>query len=75
MRIEDWNAVHDMVVHATGELFDSVSLPVAYVGPVSHRSARWAESLAIIGLTGHLRGSLIPSIPTDLLVQCHPAHS
>ena len=75
MRIEDWNAIHDMVVTATLELFQSVAVPLRYQGPVSHRAVGWAESLAIIGLTGHLRGSLILSIPSELVSSCHPTHS
>ena len=75
MRIEDWNAIHDMVVNATLELFESVALPLRYQGPVSHRTVSWAESLAIIGLTGHLRGSLILSMPAELVSRCHPTRS
>lgn len=75
MRIEDWNTIHDMVVNATMELFQSVALPVRYEGPVSHRTVSWAESLAIIGLTGHLRGSLILSLPAELVSSCHPTRS
>ena len=75
MRIEDWNVIHDMMVTATVELFDSLALPISYRGPVSHRAVRWSESLSIIGLTGHLRGALILSIPAELVSRCHPARS
>ena len=75
MRIEDWNVIHDMLVNATVELFASLGLPVSYQGPVSHRAVRWSESLSIIGLTGHLRGALILSIPAELVSRCHPSRS
>ena len=75
MRIEDWDVIHDMMVAATVELFDSLALPISYRGPVSLRAMRWSESLSIIGLTGPLRGALVLSIPAELVSRCHPTRS
>ncbi len=61
-----------MIVAASGALLASVGLPTTYVGTVPHRAARWAETLSIIGLGGKLRGSLVLSIPTQLVLRSHP---
>ncbi len=75
MRIEDWNVVHDILADATVELFASIGLPVVLTGQVSHRAVSRSESFAIIGLTGHLRGSLILSMPAGFLMGSHPVRS
>jgi hypothetical protein len=72
VRIEEWNQVHDIVVASTGALLTSVGLQSFYVGTVPHRAAAWAETLAIIGLTGKLRGSLVLSVPPSLVKRSHP---
>lgn len=72
MRIEEWNQVHDMVIASAGGLFTSVGLPTTYSGSVPHREAKWAETLSIIGLGGKVRGTLVLSLPSDLVKRSHP---
>lgn len=75
MRIEEWDQIHEMVVDAAGALFSSIGLSSRYVGAVPHREARWSETIAIIGLAGAIRGSLVVSMPTQLVEECHPTHA
>lgn len=75
MRIEEWDQIHDIVAWAVEEVFESLSVPVKYLGTRSIRDAHWAETLALIGLGGKLRGSLVLSAPVAVVSRSHPSHS
>ena len=73
MRNDDWYQVHDLVVVSASTVFRSAGIAAAYTGTVPYRQAPWADTVAIIGLGGQkLRGSLVLSVPTALLLESHP---
>lgn len=75
MRIQEWDELHDIVVDATRELFDVLNLHVEYAGSIPYRGVAWSEVIAVMGYGGHLRGSLVLSVPPGLALQSHPTKS
>ncbi len=72
MKVEDWTQLHDVVVTSAMGLFTSVGLSTTYEGSAPQVDAHLSDTLALIGLGGQIRGSLVLSVPTSLLVESHP---
>ncbi len=73
MQQGDWEALNLIVVESTTSVLSTFGISATYAGPVRSADARWADTLAIIGLGGtSLRGSLVLSVPTLLLASSNP---
>ena len=73
MRHEDWNRVQETMVSTVLDVLGTAGLTVLRGGVISLAEARWARTLAVIGLGGgKLRGSVVLSVPTTLLERVHP---
>ena len=73
MRHDDWTQLNDAVISATTTLLSLHGIAARYESESRGSDAVYAETLAIIGLGGQkLRGSVVLSIPSALLVHSHP---
>jgi CheY-specific phosphatase CheX len=72
VKVEDWTQLHDIVVTSAMGLFTSIGLDTTYEGSAPQVDAHLSDTLALIGLGGQIRGSLVLSVPTVLLTQSHP---
>lgn len=73
MRQDDWERLNDMVVDATREVLAEAKIGVSYAGAAVQHERRWADTISIIGLGGAaLRGSLVLSVPSEVLRASHP---
>lgn len=76
MRHDDWTQLNDAVIGATTSLLAMHGIAAAYESGSCSSEEGYAETIAIIGLGGQkLRGSVVLSVPSVLLVASHPAHS
>jgi CheY-specific phosphatase CheX len=73
MHNDEWKQLHELVVSASNRVFASAGFHAEYAGAVPLSSAQWDDAVSIIGLGGsRLRGSLVLSVPRDLLARTHP---
>jgi CheY-specific phosphatase CheX len=72
VRTEEWNQLQDIVVSASRDLLASIGFSADYVGQSFDRNVEWSDTISIIGLGGGLRGSLVLSVPADLVRRSHP---
>lgn len=76
MRHDDWTHLNDVVITSTMALLADHGIGAEYDANAHGGQTQWAETLAVIGLGGQkLRGSVVLSIPNNLLAGTHPTQS